>query len=159
MAGDGSVPTGIVDRVTTSDAHAFVAKFAKFWSDPSPERLAALLHSDVHLVQPLSAPVTGIDAAQKQFHRYFASLPELTGRVDRWCADGDLVFIEFRLRARIGHAVIEWPNVNRLLLRDGRAIERVTYFDPIAILPTLLRHPSVWWRWWRSRVGRQPSVY
>jgi hypothetical protein len=41
--------------------------------------------------------------------------------------------------------------VNRLVLNDGKAIERVTYFDPLAILPTLLRHPSIWWRCWRFR--------
>jgi hypothetical protein len=43
--------------------------------------------------------------------------------------------------------------VNRLALHDGKAIERVTYFDPLAILPALLRHPSIWWRWWRSRAN------
>jgi hypothetical protein len=72
------------------------------------------------------------------------------------CGDGDLVFIECRLHARIGGTVTEWPNVNRLVLHDGKAIERVTYFDPLAILPTLLRHPSIWWRWWRSGVTSPP---
>jgi hypothetical protein len=62
------------------------------------------------------------------------------------------VFIEFRLHASIGGDVIEWPNVNRLVLQHGKAIERVTYFDPLVVLPTLLRHPSVWWRWWRSQL-------
>jgi hypothetical protein len=93
----------------------------------------------------------GVRAAQAEFHRFRCCLPELRGYVDRWCGHGDLVFIEFRLRARLGRDVIEWPIVNRLILRDGKAIERVTYFDPLAILPTLLRHPSVWWLWWRTR--------
>jgi hypothetical protein len=43
------------------------------------------------------------------------------------------------------------PAVNRLVLDDGKAIERATYFDPLVIAPTLLRHPSIWWRWWRTR--------
>ncbi len=76
----------------------------------------------------------------------------LRGHLDHWSGDGDLVFIEFRLRARFGGSLIEWPNVNRLQLRDGKGIERVTYFDPLAILPTLLRHPSIGWRWWRSGI-------
>lgn len=79
------------------------------------------------------------------------AFPDLRAGVDRWCADGDLLFIEFLLYARVGSKDIEWPNVNRLVLRDGKAIERVTYFDPLAILPTLLRHPPIWWRWWRAR--------
>ena len=57
--------------------------------------------------------------------------------------------------ARVGDTATEWPNVHRLQLRDGKAIERVTYFDALALLPTLLRHPSLGWRWWRSGSNRQ----
>jgi hypothetical protein len=79
--------------------------------------------------------------------------------VDRWCGNGDLVFIEFRILVRVGGEVAEWPNVNRLVLRDGKATERVTYFDPLAILPTLLRHPTIWWSWWRSgATNRTPQA-
>jgi hypothetical protein len=131
---------------TGCDPEEFVAKFADFWSDPSPQRLPELLHPDVVLVQPLAARTVGIEAAQADFHRFLCCLPGLRGHVDRWCADGDLLFIEFRLHAPIGGSVAEWPNVNRLVLRDGKAVERVSYFNPLAILPTLLRHPSVWWR-------------
>jgi hypothetical protein len=106
----------------------------------------------VVLVQPLAAPMIGIEAAQAEFQRIWRCLPDLRAHVDHWCGDADLVFIEFRLRTQIGDTAAEWPNVNRLVLHDGKAIERVTYFDPLAILPTLLRHPSIWWRWWRSRL-------
>jgi hypothetical protein len=132
---------------TPSDPEDFVTKFAEFWNNPSPQRLPNLLHTDVVLVQPLAAPMIGIQAAQAEFGRFCCCPPDLRGHVDRWCGDGNLVFIEFRLHARIGAKVIEWPNVNRLVLHEGKAIERVTYFDPVAILPTLLRHPSIWWRW------------
>ena len=142
---------GDADEGRASDPEGFVTKFANFWCSPSPQRLTELLHPDVVLVQPLAAPMIGIEAAQAEFQRFCHCLPGLRAQVDRWCADGDLVFIEFRLHVRVAGVVTEWPNVNRLLLRDGKAIERVTYFDPLAILPPLLRHPSVWWRWWRSR--------
>ncbi|WP_110319157.1 nuclear transport factor 2 family protein [Mycolicibacterium moriokaense] len=142
---------------TPSDPEAFVNKFVDFWSSPSPQRLPELLHPNVVLMQPLAAPMIGIQAAQAEFRRFCYCLPDLRAHVDHWCADGNLVYIEFRLQARIGGDVIAWPNVNRLILHDGKAIERVTYFDPLAILPTLLRHPSLWWRWWHSRVPR-PDV-
>jgi hypothetical protein len=93
----------------------------------------------------------GIQAAQAEFRRFCCCLPDLRGEVDQWCGDGNLIFIEFRLQTRVRGDVIEWRNVNRVVLHEGRAIERVTYFDPLAILPSLLRHPSLWWRWWRSR--------
>ena len=100
----------------------------------------------------------GIRAAQSEFQRIWCCLPGLNAQVDHWCGDGELVFIEFRLCARIGSTVIEWPTVNRLVLRDGKAIERVTYFDSLAILSMLLRHPSIWWRWWRPRSMRKATV-
>lgn len=160
---NGSTSTGIVEGVNTrSGPQDFVAKFADFWNDPSPQRLPELLHPDVVLMQPLAAPMIGIQAAQAEFHRFCCCLPDLRGHVDRWCGDGNLVFIEFRLHESIGGDVIDWPNVNRLVLHDGKAIERVAYFDPLAILPTLLRHPSIWWRWWRScttgHLGCQPKL-
>ena len=143
---------GNIEEVNTRpDPEEFVAKFADFWEHPSPQRLPELLHTDVVLVQPLAARMVGIQAAQAEFQRIWSCLPDLRARVDRWCADGDLLFIEFRLYAHIGSKDIEWPNVNRLVLHDGKAIERVTYFDPLTILPTLLRHPPIWWRWWRAR--------
>ncbi len=136
---------------TRSHPEEFVTKFADFCHDPSPQRLPELLHPNVVLVQPLARRTIGIEAAQAQLQRIWCCLPDLRGHVDRWCGDGDLVFIEFRLHARIGGQVIGWPNVNRLVLHDGKAIERVTYFDPLAVLPRLLRHPSMWWRWRRAR--------
>lgn len=98
-----------------------------------------------------SPRTVGIEAAQDQFRRFGCSLPGLTAEVDHWSGDDDVVFIEFRLRAIIGHELLEWPNVNRLRLRDGTGIERITYFDPLAVVPTLLRHPSIAWRWHRSK--------
>jgi hypothetical protein len=140
----------VIDMNTRSGAEQFVAMFAEFWRRPSPQQLPELLHTDVVLVQPLAPRTVGIEAAQAQFERLFRSLPGLTADIDHWRGDEDMVFIEFRLRACIGRDVLEWPNVNRLRLRDGMASERITYFDPLAVLPTLLRHPSIAWRWHRS---------
>ncbi|OBK48889.1 nuclear transport factor 2 family protein [Mycobacterium sp. 1081908.1] len=137
---------------TRSDAEQFVTRFADFWRHPSSHGLPELLHPNVVLVQPLAPRTVGIEAAQAQFDRFCRSLPGLTADVDHWSGDDDIVFIEFRLRAFLGRDVFEWPNVNRLRLRDGKGIERITYFDALAVLPTLLRHPSVAWRWHRSKV-------
>jgi hypothetical protein len=134
---------------TTSDPEQFVTKFANFWKHPSPQQLPELLHPDVVLVQPLAPRTVGIKAAQAQFQRFFSCLPGLRGDVEHWCGHDDMVFIEFRLRANLGGDLLEWPNVNRLRLRDGKGIERVTHFDPLAVLPMLLRHPSIAWRWLR----------
>ncbi|MCV7169220.1 nuclear transport factor 2 family protein [Mycobacterium manitobense] len=132
---------------TCPSGHPFITRFADFWDAPSPARLPELLHPNVVLRQPLARSTVGITQAQRQFERFCRCLPGLHARIDHWVADGDDLFIEFTLHADFGRDTLTWPTVNRLVLRDGKAIERVTYFDPLAVLPTLLRHPSVWWQW------------
>ena len=79
------------------------------------------------------------------------AVPDLRAVVDRWSADGDAVFIEFRLRGTIGRRVVEWPAVDRFTLRGDLAIERVSYFDGLPLLGRLLRSPRVLWRLGRRR--------
>lgn len=136
---------------TNSD---FVDGFARFWKDPSPERLGDYLHPDAHLIQPLAPPMHGLVAAQQEFARIFSWLPDLHGIVDRWSRVDDVVFIEFRMNARMGHELVEWPAIDRFRLRDGKAVERVSYFDSFPLVIKVLRHPSTWVGWLRSGTAR-----
>lgn len=137
-----------------SDTDVFARAFADFWKHPSPERMVELLHKDVLLLQPLAAPMQGIAAAQDEFRRLWQWLPDLHAEVDRWRGEGDLLYIEFRLRAHLGRELVEWPVVDRFCLRGTKAVERATYFDPLPILFKALLHPSTWWRWWKSGAAR-----
>jgi ketosteroid isomerase-like protein len=146
-----------LDRSPPSPSPAperFVARFIDFWQNPSPQRLPEMVHDDVVLFQPLAAPVRGIAAAQEHFDRLWRFLPDLRATVDRWHGGGDLVFIEFRLHTSAGGRLVEWPVVDRIILRDEKVIENMTYFDPLAVLPTIGRRPSLWWRWWSSGAAR-----
>ncbi|MBH0781587.1 nuclear transport factor 2 family protein [Nocardia bovistercoris] len=138
----------------TSDPADFVERFVDFWNSPSPERIYEILHPDVVLTQPLSPPMRGIAAAQEEFQRIWRWLPDLRAQVDRWRGDSDLLFIEFRLRAHAGNELIEWPNIDRIVLREGKAIVRTNYFDPLPLLHKVVRHPRLWWSWWRSGAAR-----
>ena len=70
---------------------------------------------------------------------------------DRWSGAGNVLFIEFRLRATIGGRPFEWPVVDRFVLRDdGKAVERVTYFDSLPLLAAAAARPSGWGQLWRS---------
>lgn len=137
-----------------SDPARFVENFIDFWRYPSPERLPEILHDDVILTQPLASPMRGLAAAQDEFRRIWQWLPDLRADVDRWCGENDLVFVEFRLHASVGNKVVEWPNVDRFLLRDEKAAARMNYFDPLAVLRALPRDPRLWWRWWTSGAAR-----
>lgn len=132
----------------------FAGRFADFWRAPSPDRLSDLLHPEVLLVQPLSPPRHGLAAAQREFARILNLSPDLRGEVDRWSRVGDVVFIEFRLIARFGDEVVEWPVVDRFLLRGDKAVERVSYFDSFPLMLAVLKHPSTWLGWLRSVTAR-----
>ncbi len=96
----------------------------------------------------------GLAAAQREFTRILGWLPDLHGTVDRWDRAGDVVFIEFRLAARIGDEDVEWPAIDRFVLRDDKAVERVSYFDSFPLLIKVLKHPSTWVGLWRSGTMR-----
>lgn len=138
-------------------AEAFVGRFARYWSNPDPDTLDALLTPDVTLVQPLSAPTHGLEAARAAFRRLFAIFPDLRAVVDRWGATSDGVLIELRLRATLGGQPLEWPAVDRFTLRGDKASERVSYFDATALLRRLATHPAVAWRLWRAGAAASNS--
>jgi hypothetical protein len=135
-------------------AEAFVGRFSAFWADPSPDKMGTLLTSDVVLIQPLSAPMHGLDAAQAEFRKLFAWLPDLRATVDGWAANGAELFIEFRLAATVGGKRLEWPVVDRFVMRGDKAVRRVTYFDSLPLLLRVLQAPSTWLSWWRSGASR-----
>jgi hypothetical protein len=67
---------------------------------------------------------------------------------------GTALFIEFRLIATIGGKRIEWPVVDRFVMRGDKAAKRVTYFDALPLVVRLLTTPSAWPGWWKSGAGR-----
>jgi hypothetical protein len=135
-------------------AAGFVAAFQEFWRAPAAGDLS-ILTDDVRLVQPLAPIMHGLDEVRGTFARIFASMPDLCGEVDGWSARDDVLFIEFRLRATIGGRPFEWPAVDRFRLNgEGRATERVTWFDSMPLLIAMLTRPRAWPRLLRSGVLR-----
>ena len=141
----------------------FVEGFRRFWAAPSLDGFAELLAPEVTLVQPLAPTMRGLGEVRRGFEPVFAWLPDLHGEVDRWSASGDAVYIEFRLIATIGGKPFAWPVVDRFTRRaDGKATERVSYFDPMPLLAAALARPAGWHRLWTSGtlgtlLGRRPA--
>jgi hypothetical protein len=73
--------------------------------------------------------------------------------VVRWGAHGDDLFIELRLRGTLGGRPIAWTVVDRFRLRDGKATERQSYFDPAPLVKAVLTRPKAWPVFWRSQVA------
>ena len=132
-------------------AQEFVDAFERFWRAPSVDALEALLTEDIVLQQPLEPTSRGIAAGKRAFARIFATVPDLHAVVDRWTATEDGVLIEFRLMGTVGGRPIEWPAVDRFMLRNGKAALRTSYFDPTPLIRAFLSRPRSWARLLRSR--------
>jgi ketosteroid isomerase-like protein len=138
---EASSSAGVVSR---SDASEFVGRFADAWAASDVDRLLALLADDVVLKQPIVPTTVGKAAARDAFTRLFVAFPNLTATVHRSAAEGDLLFIEFTLSCRFGGRELSWPAVDRFLLRDGLAAERVSYFDALPLFVEILKRPRGW---------------
>lgn len=108
--------------------------FESAWAKPSADRLVALLHDDVVLLQPQLLPIRGKAAARAEFQRLFRWLPATHGVVDRTVSAPGVTMIEWRLVFPIGRGGTTIPIVDRLTVRDALIVERAAYFDQTPIL-------------------------
>lgn len=139
-----------------ASAAEFVERFQTWWSAPDPATLGSLLTPDVVLVQPVLPRTVGLEAAQRSFRKLTAALPDLTGSVHRWAADGESVFIEFTLSGTLGGRPIAWENVDRFIVdADGLASERVNFHDSVALAGKIIVRPRGWVRVLRSGLLRR----
>jgi hypothetical protein len=135
----------------------FVERFARWWSDPDPDRLRELLADDVRLIQPIAPDTLTLADGIEGFRRLFRFLPDLTGEVHDSSVEGSLVFIHFTLSATYGGRPISWDAVDRFVLReDGLAAERVSFFDSQPLAVQMLMRPRGWAQLVRS--GFRPRL-
>jgi SnoaL-like domain len=134
-------------------AHPFAEAFAAAWAEPTPERLVALLHRDVVLLQPHLPPIRGRESALAEFRRLFAWLPGLHGAVARSSGGDDGLFIEWEMRVPVAGGTISIPAVDRFLLADGLGIERIVYFDQLLLIRAVASRPGLWPGYVKYRCG------
>lgn len=139
-------------------AEAWVAHFTEGWRAPtSPDAFAdhfvPVLHPEIRLIQPQIPTLVGHRAFRERFVRpLFTMIPDLHGDVERWATDGDVLYVELRLQGTVGGRPFAWTVCDRVLLRDGVAVERRSYMDPSALLGAVLTRPSAWPRFARARM-------
>jgi SnoaL-like domain len=132
----------------------FAERFAEVWKNPSVEKLVTLLHADVVLYQPHLPVMHGRAAAGEEFQRLLQWLPDFHGDVERFRGSDGVVFIEWRMMFPIGKRGVSIPAVDRFILEDGVAIERVVYFNQLPLVIAILSHPGVWRGFRKYRFGR-----
>lgn len=124
---------------------AFVEHFRAGWAggaDTLLDRfLPDLLDPGVVMTQPLLPAARGHDGFRDFFDVLFGTIPDLRGEVLDWRPTGDGVEIDFVLRGTLGGELVELPTTDRIVLRDGRVLERHARTDPRALALAIARRP------------------
>ena len=137
--------------IAAGELRSVAEGFARAWATPQVEQFVALLHPDVRLLQPVTKPIIGRQAAREEFSRLLAWLPDLCGTVDQIASHDDTLLIAWRLRFTLGTAPYELRIVDRIVVADGLIREREAYYDSLGLMLALLRRPSAWVGYWRYR--------
>ena len=134
----------------TDAAAAWVEMFVEGWANPTDadsfcDHFDPWFQDDVRMVQPQVSTTVGKRAFREEFARpLFDLVPDLHGTVERWTADGDVVYIELRLEGTVGGRPFEIHSCDRIKLRDGKAAERFAYLDSTPLVMAVLRSPRSW---------------
>ena len=142
---------GELDQARQLELRSVAERFAAAWGTPRLERFVELLHPDVRLLQPVTRPIVGREAAREEFSRLLAWLPDMRGTVDRTAMHDDTLLIAWRLRFTLGKGPYELRIVDRIVVADGLIREREAYYDSLALMIALVRRPSAWAGYWRYR--------
>jgi hypothetical protein len=136
-------------------AEDFVRRFTEYWAAPREGRLDTLLAVNARLVAPLVPTANSRAEGERAFAQLFALIPDLRAEVKRWGATEDGVLIEFDLSGNTGGRPISWRGVDHFALgEDGLATERLTYFDSLPLILTVLRRPRSWLSFARNALAR-----
>ncbi len=132
----------------------FVDRFEAAWKSRDPDRLAALLAPDVRLVQPLLPELKGRDAARRSFVTILELIPDLLTEVTGWSReDGGRLYIEFIFSGTAGRRPVKLHLADRFELKDGLAVCRISYFDPMPLVRAILTQPALLWKFGRTLRG------
>jgi len=132
----------------------FVDRFEAAWNSRDPDRLASLLDADVRLVQPLLPELKGRAAARKSFADILELIPDLRTEVTGWSSlDGSRLYIEFTFSGTAGKRPVTLHLADRFELKDGLAVRRVSYFDPMPLVRAILTQPALLWKFGRTLRG------
>lgn len=136
---------GTTAAAATAMQEAFVEQFAAGWAGGADgfldHFLPDLVDEQVVLAQPLLPPARGHDGFRSLFESLFAAIPDLHGEVLGWRPESDGVTIELALRGTLDGLPLTFVTHDRIVLREGRILERRAQMDPRPLLLVALRRP------------------
>jgi ketosteroid isomerase-like protein len=146
-------------------AAAWVEMFTEGWANPADadsfcDHFEPWFQPEIRMIQPSVRPIAGKQAFREEFARpMFDLVPDLHGIVENWASEGDVIYIELRLEGTVGGRSFAMHSCDRIILRDGKAVERFAYLDATPLVKAVLRSPRSWPRFIRTQLRslRRPT--
>ena len=124
---------------------AFVEQFDAGWRGGAAgfldHFLPELVDEDVVLRQPLMPAARGHAGFRAFYEPLFAAMPDLRGEVFGWRPEADGVTIDLALSGTLDGVPVKLVTHDRIVLRDGRILERSAKLNPLPLLLAVLRRP------------------
>jgi len=158
-ATSNSTSTAPQTRPEQADAAAaWVTMFTEGWANPVDadtfcDHFEPWFQPGVRMIQPSVRPVVGKRAFREEFARpLFELVPDLHGTVENWACSGDVIYIELRLEGTVGRRAFSVHSCDRIILRDGKAVERFAYLDATPLVKAVARSPRAWPKFLRTQL-------
>lgn len=131
------------------DARGFVELFTEGWSSPGGiegflTHFLPLMAPDVRLLQSIGPPIVGHAGVRRQFTALFDLLDDVRGEVTSWSVEGEVAHVELTIHGRLGARTVALETCDRLVVRDGKLVERRAYLEPLPLLRAIAVTPRSW---------------
>lgn len=117
-----------------TDAERFMQRYMEVWPSFDADRLDEAIDPEATIHHSgMTAPIRGVD--EPDYVRGIKSLmPDIGLEVVSWAADGDVVFVEYRMSATLAGRSLSWTGIGRFKLRGERAIDAIGRWDNLELL-------------------------
>ncbi|HXF82124.1 MAG TPA: nuclear transport factor 2 family protein [bacterium] len=119
----------------SSDPRKVVHRWTRAMTDHNLDAAVACFAADYHDVTPTrpGQEFRGQDHVRKNFVALFEAVPDLTADLIRVAADGDIVWMEWRMHgARVDGSRFEFAGVNIFGVRDDQFVWGRIYTHPVS---------------------------
>lgn len=117
-----------------TDAERFMQHYMEVWPSFDADRLDEAIDPEATIHHSgMANPIRGAD--EPDYVRGIKSLmPDIGLEVANWAANGDVVFVEYRMSATLAGRALSWTGIGRFRLRGERAIDAIGRWDNLELL-------------------------
>ena len=117
------------------DVERFMRVYEEIWPSFDADRLEKfeMVHPEATIDHSgMERPIRG-DEEPDYVRGIKTAMPDISLETRSWAARGDVVFVEYAMKATVNGKRLAWDGIGRFKLRDGRVIDAIGRWDTAAI--------------------------